>query len=214
MGKLFEKAFTTDTNWRDDRLAFIFRQQSLGKISIQNHQLAAGHAGELHNFQPLTTYFPNGTFNVELSLASDDPRYSMLDTVFFPAYVRIVFSNKPVKEWKFALTKKAKLIPMDSVRHNYCDYEWTDTISFIADPVALKSMNAASKKKLLQQAGSKFRYDGPHVVKEGKLFFIYTDICFRYQVYAGYDSTGKLCCLLFDLGQIQVPPSFFSRNTK
>lgn len=207
---VFENAFTSDTTWSDS-MPFFFRQQSMGRLAISSHHIIAGQLSLIKDGAPFLNYLPNGNFPVELALASESFSRTQADSFFFPAYIRIVLAKTAVQEWRFMLTKNYPDIPLDGNRA-WSKENTDDTISFIGDAAVIEKMDRAMKERLIKNATEKINSQFFFINVPGKGIFVGDAIFLNYQVYVGYDAGNRPCRLLFDLGYIQIPASFFRRN--
>ena len=208
---VFENAFRNDPKFEDPTVYASFYTINIGKIKIETGRLVACDASDMHNNAAFMVNFPKGEFPVELAVVKADPGEAE-----YIAYTRIVFSNKPVKKWAYAL-KPGDFFrePSDSVSRIKCvflgDMGMQSTV--IADSV---SRNAFVKKTHMEWGEvfvDRFKKTGSkgfiYSFNEHNLVSVPTFYNPCYAAYIGYDDQGKACRLLLDPGNFQIQRSLF-----
>jgi hypothetical protein len=208
---VFENAFRNDTTIQDPTVFARFYTNEVGKIKIETGKLIACDASDMHHALAFTETFPKGEFSVQLAIVKGEPgEYE------YVAYTRILFSDKPVKKWAYALSPGETFRePSDTISRYRCaffgDMGMQSTV--IADSVA----NSLFIKKSHMEWGEifvgRFKRTGQrafiHSFDNHSLVSISTFFNPCYASYIGYDDKGKPCRLLLDPGNFQIMRSLF-----
>ena len=208
---VFENAFRNDTSIQDPTVFARFYTTEIGRIKIETGKLIACDASDMHRRVVFTETFPKGEFPVQLAIVKGEPgEYE------YVAYSRIVFSDKPVKKWAYALSSgEAFREPSDTITRFHCAF-WGD-MGMQSTVIADSAANNLFVKKSHQEWGEVFV---DRFKRTGEKAFIYTfdkhnlvsistffNPC--YASYIGYDDKGKPCRLLLDPGNFQIMRSLF-----
>ncbi|MDZ4794426.1 MAG: DUF4241 domain-containing protein [Bacteroidota bacterium] len=208
---VFENAFRNDSTWEDPTVLASFYTIAIGKIKIETGRLIACDASDMHNTQAFIETFPTGEFPVQLSIVKGEAgEYE------YVAYTRILFSDKPVKKWAYALKQgEIPREPSDTVTRYRCAFfgdmgmqstVLTDSLTndlFIQKPhtewgnVFVTKFNKISNKAFIHS------FDNHNLISIATFF----NPC--YASYIGYDDKGKPCRLLLDPGNFQIRRSLF-----
>lgn len=208
---VFENAFRNDPSIVDPTVFARFYTIGVGKIKIETGKLIACDASDMHHNLAFIETFPKGEFPVQLAIVKGEAgEYE------YVAYTRILFSDKPVKRWAYAL-RPGEIFrePSDTITRFRCaffgDMGMQSTV--IADSVA----NSLFVKKSHREWGDifvdRFKRIGErsfiHSFDSHNLVSISTFFNPCYASYIGYDDKGKPCRLLLDPGNFQVMRSLF-----
>lgn len=196
---IFEAAFRNDTKITEGDINYNFYRLDIGKIKIESGKLIACDPIVMHDASPFTQKFPIGAFHVQLAMAKthNDERV---------AFSRIIFSDKTITKWEFALQKGQKPIPLKDTSF-YCYGVDAGTGIFI-DSIANKSFNAKdhsewenvfiTKAEKNGYKGFIHDFDGHNLATFSTG---YGDGC--YATYIGFDSEGNVCQILTDFGLVE-----------
>jgi Protein of unknown function (DUF4241) len=208
---VFENAFRNDSTIEDPTVFARFYTVEVGKIKIESGILIACDASDMHNNLAFTERFPKGEFPVQLAVVKGEPGESE-----YVAYTRIVFSNKPVKKWAYAL-KPGEIFrtPYDTITRYKCaffgDMGMQSTV--IADSMANNLFIKKSHTEWGNVFVSRFKQVGEkafiHSFANHNLVSVATFFNPCYASYIGYDDKGKPCRLLLDPGNFQTMRSLF-----
>jgi hypothetical protein len=192
---IFEAAFFDGTTSLEGSIYFDFLKKEIGQLSIESGKLIAADPISVRDVSALSQVFPTGNFPVQLAMAriKDDQRV---------AYARILFSNKQVKRWEFALKPGLSYRKItDSTI--YCFAVDAGTAMFVdsaskneCDP--MESWKTISKK--LEQSNWTGFIDSCGTTNAAYFSTGYGDGC--YATYIGFDKKGKVCRLLVDFGLV------------
>lgn len=208
---VFENAFRNDTTIQDPTVFARFYTTEVGKIKIESGKLIACDASDMHRRTVFTEIFPKGEFPVELAIVKGEPgEYE------YVAYTRILFSDKPVKKWAYALNPGEPFRePSDTINRYRCaffgDMGMQSTV--IADSVANNLFIKKSHLEWGEVFVDRFKKTGQrafiHSFDNHNLISISTFFNPCYASYIGYDDKGKPCRLLLDPGNFQIMRSLF-----
>jgi len=195
----FEAAFIPGTKASEDKSVFSFYNYDIGKIKIESGKIIACDPIVMHNAIPFTQGFPKGEFLVQLAMAKVND-YERV------ALSRIVFSEKPVSKWEFALKKGQKPISLKDSSF-YC-YGVDGGMGIFIDSVSNVTFNQMDpgewKKTFIKMAEENGERGHMRNFDEHNLAVFttgYGDGC--YATYIGYDKEGNVCRLLTDFGIIE-----------
>ncbi|HEV7782439.1 MAG TPA: DUF4241 domain-containing protein [Chitinophagaceae bacterium] len=208
---VFENAFRNDPKFEDPTVFASFYTVDLGKIKIETGRLIACDASDMHKYPAFNEIFPRGEFPVQLSVVKAEAGEAE-----YVAYTRIVFSQKPVRKWSYALKPGDYFRePWDSTTRIRCIFmgEMGMQTTVIADSV---SSNAFIKKPHTEWGAvfvEPFKRTGKkgfiHSFNDHNLVSVATFFNPCYAAYIGYDDQGKPCRLLLDPGNFQIQKSLF-----
>lgn len=196
---IFEAAFGIDTKVTEGNINYNFYSLDIGKIKSESGKFIACDPIVMHDASPFTQTFPIGDFSVQLAMAKthNDERV---------AFSRVVFSNKTIAKWEFALQQGQKPIPLKDTSF-YCYGVDAGTGIFI-DSIANKSFNAkdhsewenafVTKAEKNGYKGYIHDFDGHNLATFSTG---YGDGC--YATYIGFDSEGNVCQILTDFGLVE-----------
>jgi len=196
---IFEAAFSNDTKVTEGDVIYNFYTLDIGKIKIESGKLIACDPIVMHDVSPFTQNFPIGDFPIHLAMAKthNDERV---------AFSRIIFSDKTITKWEFALLKGQKPIPLKDTSF-YCYGVDAGTGIFI-DSVANKIFNEKdhsewenvfiTKAEKNGYKGYIHDFDGHNLATFSTG---YGDGC--YATYIGFDSEGNVCQILTDFGLVE-----------
>jgi hypothetical protein len=194
----FEAAFTSGTTASEGKLVFSFYNYDIGKIKIESGKVIACDPIVMHDAIPFTQVFPKGEYLVQLAMVKvkDYERVALS---------RIVFSEKPVSKWEFALKEGQKPISLKDTSF-YC-YGVDGGMGIFIDSVSNVTFNRKDPKewektfiKMAEENGNRGHM---HNFDEHNLAAFstgYGDGC--YATYIGFDKEGNVCRLLTDFGII------------
>ncbi len=208
---VFENAFLNDPDFEEPTLFARFYTIEVGKLKVESGKLIACDASDMHHNLAFTETFPKGEFPVQLSIVKGEPgEYE------YVAYTRVLFSNKPVKKWAYALRPNDVFrLPSDSTSRMRCafmgDMGMQSTV--IADSVANKAFVKKSHIEWGEVFVDRFKRTGAkafiHPFDKHNLVSVSTFFNPCYASYIGYDENGKPCRLLLDPGNFQIMRSLF-----
>lgn len=196
---IFEAAFSNDTKVTEGDINYDFYKIDIGKIKIESGKIIACDPIVMHDASPFTQNFPTGDFPVHLAMAKthDDERV---------AFSRVLFSEKAITKWEFALVKGQKQIPLKDTNF-YCYGVDAGTGIFI-DSIANNFFNKKdhsewenvfiTKAEKNGYKGYMHDFDGHNLATFSTG---YGDGC--YATYIGFDNEGKVCQLLTDFGLVE-----------
>jgi len=196
---IFEAAFSNDTKVTQGDLTYSFYKLDIGKIKIESGKLIACDPIVMHDASPFTQNFPIGDFPVHLAMAKthNDERV---------AFSRIVFSDKAITKWEFALQKGQKPIPLKDTSF-YC-YGVDGGTGIFIDSISNTIFNKKDQsdwENVFITKAEKNSYKGYIHDFEGHNFATfstgYGDGC--YATYIGFDNQGKVCQILTDFGLVE-----------
>jgi hypothetical protein len=193
---IFEAAFDSSTKVSMNNTTVGFYQYDLGKIKIESGKIVACDPIVMKDATPFIKVFPKGEFPVHLAMAKiyDYERV---------AFSRIVFSDKPIVKWEFALLEGQKPISL-SDSDVYC-YGVDAGIGMFIDSLSKALFDKKSISEWKNVFVTKASKDGDkgfiHEFEGHNLATFTTglgDGC--YSTYTGFDKEGKACQLLTDFG--------------
>lgn len=103
--EIFETAFFQGTEVKSDTFLIKFYAINIGKIEVESGSLIASEPWWVYDKHPFITKFPIGQFPVQLSMAKVNQNE-------FVAFSRILFSDRAVHDWEFALKQGQQQIPI------------------------------------------------------------------------------------------------------
>jgi len=195
---IFQAAFDSSTKVSQGNVAYFLYKNDLGKIKIESGKIIACDPIVMINATPFTQIFPKGEFPVHLAIAKTkiDERV---------AFSRIVFSNKPIAKWEFALLDGQQPTSLnDSSAYCYGVDAGTgifvDSLSNVVfNKKDVSEWKAVFVTKVIKNGNNGFMQDF-----EGHNLATFTtgygDGC--YSTYIGFDKEGKVCQLLTDFGLV------------
>jgi hypothetical protein len=199
---IFETAFFLGTKAKMDTFPISFYPVDIGQINIESGKVIACDPIVMHDAAPFLQTFPIGRFPVQLAVAkvNDDERV---------AYSRILFSDRPVVRWEFALQKGQKPMPIGG--ESFYGYGVDGGIGLFIDQRANNAYNELSKNNeklweevFINEMDKHSRPTWHYVLHE---FGAHNFASFStgygdgsYATYIGYDEKGKICRLLTDFG--------------
>lgn len=195
---IFEAAFDSSTKVSMSNTIVGFYKYDLGKIKIESGKIVACDPIVMKDATPFTHIFPKGEFPVHLAMAKiyDYERV---------AFSRIVFSDKPIAKWEFALLAGQKPISLND-SSAYCYGVDAGTGLFI-DSLSKALFDKKSQSEWQHVFVTKASKNGDkgfiHEFEGHNLATFTTglgDGC--YSTYIGFDKEGKVCQLLTDFGII------------
>jgi len=196
---IFEAAFVGNTKVIAGDFSYKFYKLEIGKIKIESGKLIACDPIVMQDALPFTKKLPIGNFSVQLAMAKthNDERV---------AFSRIVFSDKRISKWEFALQKGQKPIPLKGASI-YC-YNVDAGAGIFIDSVANKSFNEKdhsewenafiTKAQKYGDTGYIHDFDGHSLATFSTG---YGDGC--YATYIGFDNKGNVCQVLTDFGLVE-----------
>jgi hypothetical protein len=199
---IFETAFFEGTQVDVDTVHLQFYSIDIGKINIESGKIIACDPIILRDMKPFAPTFPIGQFPVHLSIVKfhNDERV---------AFSRILFSDKPVAKWEFALQNGQK------------------QASIFGDTFYSYSVDAGIGLFLDEKAKDEFIKDDSQSILDGIFNEMdkHTHVSWQYGIcklnghnlvafstgfgdghyatYVGYDNKGRPCRLLTDFGMVQ-----------
>jgi hypothetical protein len=202
--EVFETAFFEGTQADVNAFHLNFYSVNIGKINIESGKLIASDPIVMRDMQPFTQNFPIGQFPVHLAIAkfNNDERV---------AFARIMFSDKPVVKWEFALQKGQE--PVSIFGDTIYSYGVDGGTGVFADEKSNEAFAALEKKddSLWQQVFI------DEMQKHSRLTWQYALYNFnghniaafstglgdgQYATYVGYDDQGNICRLLTDFNLV------------
>ena len=195
---VFEAAFYNDTKITQGDISYNFYKLDIDKIKIESGKIIACDPIVMHDVLPFTQIFPTGDFSVHLAMAktNNDERV---------AFARLVFSDKNIFKWEFALQKGQEPIPLKDTSF-YCygvDAGTGIFIDSISNSVFNKKDHSVWENVFITKA-EKNGYKGYIHDFEGFNLVTfstgYGDGC--YATYIGFDKQGNVCQLLTDFGLV------------
>jgi hypothetical protein len=196
---IFEVAFSNNTKVKEGNIDYNFYKLNIGKIKIESGRLIACDPIVMRDATPFTQHFPIGDFPVHLAMAKtfNDQRV---------AFSRIVFSDKEIIKWEFALHNGQKPIPLKDTSF-YC-YGVDAGIGIFIDSIANNFFNQKdhsewetafiAKAEKNGYTGYLHDFDGHNLATFSTG---YGDGC--YATYIGFDKEGNVCQLLTDFGLVE-----------
>jgi len=199
--EIFETAFFQGTQVKEDTFLLKFYSLNIGNIDVQNGGLIASEPWWMYDKKPFLTKFPIGKFPVQLAIAK-------IKQNEFVAFSRILFSDKPVDHWEFALKEGQEQISIfgDSIYFYPVD---SGIGGFIDDSSYnnLQALDTASQSQIMdmitkgldknQNLYANINYKNVNIIAfssglgDG-----------RYATYIGFDNDNNPCRLLTDFDLI------------
>jgi hypothetical protein len=196
---IFEAAFTADTKVLQGDYGYNFHTLNIGVIKIHSGKIIACDPIVMQDAVPFARVFPKGEFPVHLAMAKTDNDERV-------AFSRIVFSDKPVSKWEFALEKGQAPISLGDTSF-YCYGVDAGTGIFI-DSVSNAYFSQRSHNEwedVFITKAEKNGYKGYVHDFEGHNLATfstgYGDGC--YATYIGFDDGGNACQILTDFGLVE-----------
>jgi hypothetical protein len=195
---IFEAAFYIDTRVKQGNLEFPFYTFELGKINIESGKIIACDPIIMQTGIAFAQNFPIGQFPVQLAMAK-------MPTDERVAFSRILFSDKAVAKWEFAL--KPGQLPISLHDTSVYCYGVDGGIGIFI----YKSANEAFSKKTQSEWANVFVQNTIHHDFKGFVydFDAHNLACFMtgygdgcYSTYIGFDDKGNICRLLTDFGLV------------
>jgi hypothetical protein len=193
-----EAAFTSGTTASEGKMVFSFYNYDIGKIKIESGKVIACDPIVMHDATPFTQVFPKGEFLVQLAMVKvkDYERVALS---------RIVFSEKPVSKWEFALKEGQKPISLKDTSF-YC-YGVDGGMGIFIDSISNVTFNQKDPKewektfiKMAEENGNRGHMHSFDNHNLAAFSTGYGDGC--YATYIGFDKEGNVCRLLTDFGII------------
>jgi hypothetical protein len=196
---IFEAAFGKDTKVTEGDVSYNFYRLDIDKIKIESGKLIACDPIVMHAASPFTQNFPIGDFPVHLAMAKthNDERV---------AFSRVVFADKIITKWEFALQKGQKPIPLKDTSF-YCygvDAGTGIFIDSVSNEIFNKKNHSDWENVFITKAekngykGYIHDFDGHNLATFSTG---YGDGC--YATYIGFDNEGKVCQILTDFGLVE-----------
>ena len=202
--EIFETAFFAGTQVDVDSFHLSFYSVDIGKINIESGKIIASDPIEVRDMNPFVQDFPIGQFPVQLAIAkfSGDERV---------AFSRILFSDKPVVKWEFALQKGQEQASIFG--DTMYGYGVDGGTGLFADEKANEAFTELEKKdeNLWQQVFIHEMQKHSHMTWNYALYnFNGHNIATfstglgdgHYATYVGYDEKGNICRLLTDFNLV------------
>jgi hypothetical protein len=201
---IFETAFFPRTESKVNAVHISFYPVEIGHINIESGKVIACDPIVMHDAEPFSQTFPIGRFPVQLAVAklNSDERV---------AFSRILFSDRPVVRWEFALQKGQEQMPIGG--ESFYGYGVDGGIGLFVDERANKAYNELSKSDdqlweevFIREMNKHSRPTWQYVLHEfdGHNFVGfstgYGDGTFA--SYVGFDETGNICRLLTDFNLV------------
>ena len=203
--EIFEKAFFGGTQINNDRFPITFYSVDIGKINIESGKIIACDPIVMRDVKPYIEIFPVGQFAIHLAIAkfNNDERV---------AFSRIMFSNKPVAKWEFALKKgQSQVSIFGNTIYSYGVDGGTGIFVDMKANDAFRDLDIKNEN-LWQQV-----FDD-EMKKHSHKSWEYTIYNFdghnlaafstgmgdgHYATYIGYDDKGNICRLLTDFNLVE-----------
>jgi len=208
---VFENAFINAPGFEDPTVFARFYSIEVGKIKIETGRVIACDASDMHHIAPFTETFPIGEFPLQLAIVKGEPgEYE------YVAYTRLLFSNKPVKKWAYALRPgEIFRLPSDTLSRFRCPFvgDMGMQSTVIADSITTGLFIKKSHTEWGEVFVDRFKRTGEkafiHSFANHNLVSISTFFNPCYASYIGYDENGMPCRLLLDPGNFQIMRSLF-----
>jgi len=202
--EIFETAFFHDTPVTGHDTLPGFFAVNIGKINIESGKIIACDPVVMSDAKPYTQEFPRGQFPVHLAIAqfNSDQRV---------AFSRILFSDKPVVKWEFALPEGEKQLPLFG--DSSYSYGVDAGIGLFIDAKANAAFDSLRNKdgRLWEKVFIHQMEKRTHITWQYMLYGFgdYNLAAFTtgvgdgsYSTYVGYDDKGQVCRLLTDFGLV------------
>jgi len=210
--KFFELAFLNDTTFEYVYTPGKFYVKQYGTIQFQTGKIVLSSFEGVGETLPFVEWFPIGTYPVQLSVGREDYGQDFL------VYARVLFSNKPVVKWEYAVRPGERKKQFTDTTFDHCIFSESNYFMYVlGDSISHKKLlakrNGVTDKQTLNifQADSFNNYYRVTTFKfeRHRLFVFGGEYRGCYAAYIGYDSNGKICRLLIDPGNYSLPLSFF-----
>jgi len=202
--EIFETAFFEGTRAKMDTTPISFYAIDMGKINIESGKIIACDPIVMRDGVPFLQTFPIGRFPVQLAIAK-------VHTDERVAYSRVVFSDKPVSKWEFAIKDGQKQMPIDS--GSFYGYGVDGGIGLFIDKQSNTFFDSLDKQDkniwvtvFQEEMGKHYRNTWEYVLYD---FGTHNLASFStgygdgsYGTYVGYDDKGNICRLLTDFGLV------------
>ena len=201
---IFETAFFKGTKANYDTIPIEFYAVDIGKINIESGKIIACDPILMHDAISFSQVFPKGEFPIHLSIAkfNGDERV---------AFSRILFSNKPVAKWEFALRGDEKQLPIFGQKMH--SYSVDGGIGLFIDERGNAFFNELYKrnsniwedvfnKEMDKNSHSSWQYVLYNFEGHNLASFSTGVGDGHYATYVGYDEQGSICRLLTDFALI------------
>lgn len=190
--QIFEGSFFADTKVAQFGTEITFEKIVVGNLKVSSGQIIATDPVMLNDAIAFNENFPVGEFPVELAMAdisaNKDRRV---------AFARVKFSDKPIREWEFALLPGQTPIPLKS--KEIYGYGVDAGLGLFVDQAAKDSLNTLLDKNWDNMFSEKFKdYLNYDFQNYNAVFFSTGYGDGFYATYIGRDSDGKICQLLTD----------------
>lgn len=202
---IFETAFFKGTITNIDTLLTRLYTINIGDIQVESGKLIACDPIVMRDAKPFSANFPIGHFPVQLALANvnGDERI---------AFSRIMFSDKPVAQWRFALHDGQQ--PVSIFGETLYGYGVDAGIGLFIDEKANLAFNRLDKqndslwdevftKEMDKHLHATWQYVLYNFGKHNLAAFSTGWGDGTYGTYIGYDANGNICRLLTDFGLIE-----------
>jgi Protein of unknown function (DUF4241) len=202
---IFETSFFSGTQARTDNFDIRFFAVNIGEINIESGKIIACDPILMHQAVPFSQIFPTGKFPVQLAIA----KIKLDERV---AFSRILFSNKPVASWRYALHNGEK--EMSIFDTTFYGYSVDGGVGIFIDSTANFAFNAMSttdnalpERVFMSEMDKHTRQTWQYAVYN---FGNHNLATFStglgdgsYGTYIGLDKEGNVCRLLTDFGFVE-----------
>ena len=202
---IFETSFFTGTSARTNNFDISFFAVNIGEITIESGKIIACDPILMHQATPFSQTFPAGKFPVQLAIA----KIQMDERI---AFSRILFSDKHVASWRYALHKGEK--DMSIFDTTFYGYSVDAGVGIFIDSAANVAFNSQSisdtafrQKVFLSEMDKHTRPTWQYTVYN---FGSHNLAAFStglgdgsYATYIGLDKDGNVCRLLTDFGFVE-----------
>jgi hypothetical protein len=196
--ELFEKAFIKGNQAMSNGVMFDLFGFDIGKLKISSGRIISCDPWLMDEYaKPYKDSFPIGNFPMQLSLAR-------LKDVEVVAFARILFSDKPVVRWSYALLPGQENIPIGG--KEIIGYHVDAQLGLFMDQAAYQALQkdtVNNRRTVILKATSTHKHEGWRYgiyEYENQNLAVFTSGIGdgRYANYIGYDANGKICRLLTD----------------
>lgn len=195
----FEAAFYDSTIIISEGEKYLFSPKEIGKLKMESGKLIVCDPVNMAHAIAFKYSFPNGNYPVELAYATHSQYGKRV------AFSRVVFSDKEVANWKFALEpNQADIKLIDTLF--YCFPVDAGTALFIDQKTnnLFNQKSSSLYNKVFIDKAAEVNYDGFIYQFDNHNFATFPtgfgDGC--YAVYIGLDKDGKICKVLIDFAMI------------
>ena len=193
--KIFNYAFTSNYKTKTKDLTYTFQNKTLGQLNLSSGKIIATDPILLNDSEPFTKRFPKGSFPVDISIANKN----------IVAFVKLTFSNKRIKNWKYALLKGEKDISITDTSLFYC-FSVDAGVACLFDAKYLEKAKSLNKNEwdksfFLQKPKYESYISSSNNIEAAVFETGYGDGC--YATFIGYDEKGQPSQLLIDFGIIE-----------